>query len=105
MEGRDIGTVVFPESFCKFFVTASVEVRSKRRLDQLVDSGDNSVCLDQVVQDVEKRDASDMNREVAPLKKADDAILVDTSEMDLQSVLNFLKAGAVSRAQECNIVL
>ena len=105
MEGRDIGTVVFPESFCKFFVTASVEVRSQRRLDQLIESGDNSVSLDQVVKDVEKRDASDMNREVAPLKKADDAVLVDTSLMNLQAVLDYLKEGAVLKAQECNISL
>lgn len=105
MEGRDIGTVVFPESFCKFFVTASVEVRSKRRLDQLADLGDSSMSLEQVVKDVEKRDASDMNRKVAPLKKADDALLVDTSEMNLQAVLNYLKEGAISKAHECKIAL
>ncbi|WP_127717674.1 (d)CMP kinase [Halobacteriovorax sp. HLS] len=105
MEGRDIGTVVFPDAFCKFFVTASVEVRSQRRLDQLIEGGDNEMSLDQVMADVKKRDASDMNREVAPLKKASDAILVDTSEMNQAEVLKELEGGIRSKAKEIGINL
>jgi cytidylate kinase len=105
MEGRDIGTVVFPNSFCKFFVTASVEVRSQRRLEQLQLAGDSSVTLDQVMNDVQKRDDSDINREVAPLKKSDDATLVDTSEMELNAVLSTLKAKTLEKAKLHNIEL
>jgi cytidylate kinase len=105
MEGRDIGTVVFPDAFCKFFVTASVEVRSKRRLDQLNEVGGNTVSLEQVMIDVKKRDDSDMNRAVAPLKKADDASLVDTSDMNLTEVLGTLESGIRSKAQEIGINL
>ncbi|MDD0852383.1 (d)CMP kinase [Halobacteriovorax sp. GB3] len=105
MEGRDIGTVVFPNAFCKFFVTASVEVRSKRRLEQLVESGDENVTLSQVMKDVEKRDKSDMSRDVAPLKQASDAKLVDTSSMNIESVLEELKLGALNKAQEVGITI
>lgn len=105
MEGRDIGTVVFPNAFCKFFVTASVEVRSKRRLDQLNEAGESSVSLEQVMNDVKKRDESDMNRAVAPLKKADDASLIDTSDMNLEEVLSTLESGIRTKAQEIGINL
>ncbi|WP_372655509.1 (d)CMP kinase [Halobacteriovorax sp.] len=105
MEGRDIGTVVFPDAFCKFFVTASVEVRSNRRLNQLNEAGDSSLSLDQIMIDVKKRDESDMNREVAPLKMAEDASLVDTSEMELLDVLNSLKESVMTKAKGTGISL
>ena len=105
MEGRDIGTVVFPNAFCKFFVTASTEVRSQRRLDQLKEAGENSVSLEQVMSDVKKRDDSDINRSVAPLKVADDATLVDTSYMELSEVLGTLESGIRTKAQEIGITL
>ncbi|CBW26723.1 cytidylate kinase [Halobacteriovorax marinus SJ] len=105
MEGRDIGTVVFPNAFCKFFVTASVEVRSKRRLNQLNEAGDSDLSLEQIMMDVKKRDESDMNREVAPLKMAEDADLVDTSDMELLDVLNSLKSSVEDRAKGIGITL
>ncbi|ATH08071.1 cytidylate kinase [Halobacteriovorax marinus] len=105
MEGRDIGTVVFPNAFCKFFVTASVEVRSKRRLNQLNEAGDSDLSLEQIMMDVKKRDESDMNREVAPLKMAEDADLVDTSDMELLDVLNSLKRSVEDRAKGIGITL
>lgn len=90
MEGRDIGTVVFPNSFSKFFVTASVDIRAQRRLNQLNESGDVGLTLEQIKADVRKRDETDMNREVAPLKKAEDATLLDTSELGLDDIVNIL---------------
>lgn len=88
MEGRDIGTVVFPDSFCKIYLTADINIRAKRRLDELKAKGDNSLTLLQVEQDVKRRDDEDMNRSVAPLKKADDAILVDTSALTHEEVIH-----------------
>lgn len=90
MEGRDIGTVVFPDSFCKFFITASVDIRADRRLKQLRENGDEQVTLDQIKEDVRKRDETDMNRTFAPLKKADDAMLLDTSDLKMDAVINIL---------------
>ncbi len=90
MEGRDIGTVVFPNSFCKFFITASVEIRAERRLKQLQQGGDHSVTLEQIKDDVRKRDETDMNRVVAPLKKADDAMLLDTTTLDINAIIKIL---------------
>lgn len=98
MEGRDIGTVVFPNSFCKFFITASVDIRAERRLKQLQQSGDNSVTLEQIKDDVRKRDETDMNRVVAPLKKADDAMLLDTTELDINKIINILSNEVKFRA-------
>ncbi len=90
MEGRDIGTVVFPDSFCKFFITASVDIRADRRLKQLRENGDDKVSLEQIKEDVRKRDETDMNRTFAPLKKADDALLLDTSDLKMDAVIGIL---------------
>lgn len=90
MEGRDIGTVVFPDSFSKFFITASVDIRAERRLKQLRENGDDKVTLDQIKEDVRKRDETDMNRAFAPLKKAEDAMLLDTSDLKMDAVINIL---------------
>lgn len=90
MEGRDIGTVVFPDSFCKFFVTASAEVRAKRRLNQLIANGDLSLTLDQVIKDVLKRDETDSNRQFAPLKKAEDAMPLDTTNLAMSDIINIM---------------
>lgn len=90
MEGRDIGTVVFPDSFCKFFITASVDIRADRRLKQLRQNGDEKVTLEQIIEDVRKRDETDTNRAFAPLKKADDAMLLDTSDLNMDAVINIL---------------
>lgn len=105
MEGRDIGTVVFPGAFCKFFITASIEIRAKRRYDQLIQNGGENVDLEQLKKDVEKRDLKDMSRDVAPLKPASDALLIDTSNMPLDEVVGHLKEIAKERAQNLGFAL
>ncbi len=98
MEGRDIGTVVFPDSFCKFFITASVDIRAERRLKQLRENGDTTITLSQIIEDVRLRDETDMNRSVAPLKKAEDALLLDTSNLELKDVIHILSNETKFRA-------
>ncbi len=105
MEGRDIGTVVFPNAFSKFFITASSKVRATRRLNQLRENGDSSLSLEQIIIDVEKRDFTDTNRSVAPLKKADDAILLDTSEMTLADIISWLSREVRFRAGDLGFEL
>lgn len=89
MDGRDIGTVVLPDAKVKIFLTASAEIRAKRRFDELVLKGDN-VSYDDVLRDVKERDFNDMNRPIAPLKPAKDSILVDTSELSLEESIRLL---------------
>lgn len=105
MEGRDIGTVVFPNSFCKFFITASVDIRAERRLKQLQESGDHTVTLEQIKDDVRKRDETDMNRVVAPLKKAEDATLLDTTNLDINGIINILSNEVKFRAAHLGFTL
>ncbi|MBQ6626671.1 MAG: (d)CMP kinase [Ruminococcus sp.] len=83
MDGRDIGTVVLPDAKIKIFLTASAEIRAKRRYDELIEKG-MDVKYDDVLQDVITRDYNDSHREVAPLKPAEDCIYVDTSDLDLE---------------------
>lgn len=83
MDGRDIGTVVLPDAKIKIFLTASAEIRAKRRYDELIEKG-MDVKYDDVLQDVITRDYNDSHREVAPLKPAQDSIYVDTSDLDLE---------------------
>jgi cytidylate kinase len=78
LEGRDIGTVVFPDAEAKFFLTATAEVRARRRFEELVAAG-RSVTLDQTLREVVARDTQDETRAVAPLRRAPDAMLVDSS--------------------------
>lgn len=85
-EGRDIGTVVFPNATYKFFLTADVEERVRRRVEQLVQKG-KSVDPAHVRQEVEARDSADSGRKVAPLKPADDAIILDSTSMNAQQVI------------------
>lgn len=86
MDGRDIGTCVLPNAQTKIYLTASSEVRAKRRYDELAAKGEE--CdLEQIRADIEERDYRDMHREVSPLKQAEDAILVDTSEMTVDEVI------------------
>ena len=83
MDGRDIGTVVLPDAQVKIFLTASVEARAKRRYAELQEKG-SDVTLDEVLEDMKKRDENDSSRDCAPLKEADDAVKVDTSELDFE---------------------
>jgi len=99
LEGRDIGTVVFPDAEAKFFLTASVEVRAERRYQEHLARGD-SIDRELVRQEVVQRDARDTQRPVAPLKQASDAILVDSSNMSIDEVVAFIvtKVHALERA-------
>ncbi len=89
VEGRDIGTAVFPDASCKVFMTASAEIRARRRYDQDVAAG-READFEAVLADVERRDAADSSRAVSPLRPADDATVVDTGEMDIDEVLDQL---------------
>ncbi|MBP7985318.1 MAG: (d)CMP kinase, partial [Bacteroidaceae bacterium] len=82
MDGRDIGTTVFPDAEMKIYVTASPEVRAQRRYDELTAKG-NTCNFDEILNNVKERDYIDMHREVSPLRKADDAILLDNSNMTI----------------------
>lgn len=90
VDGRDIGTVVLPDADFKFFLTASPEVRAKRRYDELTAKG-FSVNFEELKAEIIKRDEQDSMREFAPLKKADDAVLVDSSDMTIEEVLATIK--------------
>ncbi|MDO4497587.1 MAG: (d)CMP kinase, partial [Bacteroidales bacterium] len=83
MDGRDIGTVVFPNAELKIFVTASSRVRAERRLAELRGKGDNTLTLEEVLKNVEERDYIDSHREVSPLRQADDARVLDNSELTI----------------------
>lgn len=83
MDGRDIGTVVFPDAELKIFVTASAEIRAKRRFDELMAKG-QEVSFDEILKNVEERDRIDQTRAVSPLRKADDAIVLDNSNMTVE---------------------
>ena len=85
MDGRDIGTVVLPDSKCKIYLTASTAVRARRRYDELSAKGEK-VDIDKIEADIIERDERDMNREHSPLRQADDAILIDSSGMTIDEV-------------------
>lgn len=91
LEGRDIGTVVFPRAEVKFFLTASAEVRAGRRHAELVAKG-QTVTFEETLADVKVRDARDEGRAIAPLKQASDAILVDSSRMNIEETVAFMLA-------------
>ncbi|MBR3786110.1 MAG: (d)CMP kinase [Firmicutes bacterium] len=86
MDGRDIGTVVFPDAEFKFYVTASAEERARRRYEELIAKGQD-VTFEQVLTDLNTRDHNDSTREITPLRKADDAIEVDTTDMGIEAVV------------------
>lgn len=87
MDGRDIGTHVLPDADVKVYLTASVATRAKRRYDELKEKGDTSASYAEVERDIIERDERDMNREIAPLKQAEDAVQVDSSEMFKEEVV------------------
>ena len=89
MDGRDIGTFVLPNAQVKIYLTASVDTRAKRRYDELVTKGENP-DIDRIREDIKQRDYQDMNREIAPLKQADDAIYLDTSDMSIEQVVAYI---------------
>ena len=90
MDGRDIGTVVLPKADVKIFLTATAEVRAKRRTDELLAKGQTAV-YEVVLKEIQQRDYQDTHREIAPLKMAKDSIKLDTSELDIEGVVAEMK--------------
>lgn len=90
MDGRDIGTTVLPDAQVKIYLTASVTARAQRRCDELTAKGEKA-DIDEIKADIENRDYQDMNREISPLKQAEDAVLLDTSDMDIEEVVEAVK--------------
>ena len=90
MDGRDIGTVVLPRATVKIFLTASAEVRAQRRLDEMLAKGQQG-NFKQVLADIQQRDYQDSHRSIAPLKQAKDAVLLDTSDLDIDGVIAAMK--------------
>lgn len=87
MDGRDIGTCVLPDAQVKIYLTASVETRAKRRYDELVEKGEPADRT-KIAEDIKERDYRDMHREMSPLRQADDAVLVDSSDMSIEQVVS-----------------
>lgn len=90
MDGRDIGTCVLPDAFLKIYLTASPEVRGRRRFLELKEKGENP-DLNEIIENIRKRDQADMTREISPLKKADDAVEIDSSEMTIDEVVKAIE--------------
>ena len=90
MDGRDIGTVVLPKADVKIFLTATPEVRAKRRTDELLAKGQKA-DYEQILKEIQQRDYQDTHREIAPLKMAKDSIKVDTSELDIDGVVDTIR--------------
>lgn len=86
MDGRDIGTYVLPDADLKIFLTASLETRAKRRYEELIEKGNDTIAFSEVLKDIEHRDLSDSSRDFAPLAKADDAVEIDTTAMSVEEV-------------------
>jgi CMP/dCMP kinase len=99
LEGRDIGTVVFPGAQVKFYLTASAEERGRRRYEELKEKGED-VTLQQTIAEVEQRDQQDLNREIAPLRRADDAIEIDTTDLTPGAVLSRMEILVAARERQ-----
>ena len=98
MDGRDIGTIVLPNADLKFFMTADPEVRAWRRLKELKEKGKDTT-YDEVLENVLHRDKLDLERAVAPLKKADDAIVIDNSHLTMEEQFEFMLTTAKKRME------
>lgn len=96
MDGRDIGTCVLPDAQVKIYLTASVETRAKRRYKELVEKGEIA-DLSKIAADIEERDYRDMHREMSPLRQAEDAVLVDSSDMNIDEVVSAIRQIAEER--------
>lgn len=98
LDGRDIGTVVFPQAEKKFYIDADFKERARRRFKELTELGEN-ISLEDVEVDLHNRDTIDSSRKTAPLKKADDAIYVDTTKMTVEEVVNKI----LQEVRKCNV--
>ncbi len=101
MDGRDIGTVVFPEAELKIFMTASADTRAKRRYDELKAKGEKAQFAE-VLKNIQERDYVDSNREDSPLKQAEDAVLIDNSNMDEKEQFAVVKQMALDKIRQVN---
>lgn len=90
MDGRDIGTVVLPNADYKFFITASVEERARRRYKELVEKGEKNISLGQIISEINKRDHIDSNRKISPLIMAEDAYLIDTTDKTIEECVDII---------------
>jgi cytidylate kinase len=90
MDGRDIGTVVFPDADIKIFMTASVDIRAKRRYNELKNNGVN-IDFEEIKRTIIARDIADENRDISPLRRADDAIILDNSRMSVDEQMLWIK--------------
>jgi len=100
MDGRDIGTVVFPNADIKIFMTASVDVRAKRRYDELVAKG-VKVELEEIRKNIIIRDLTDENREISPLRRADDALILDNSRMTVEKQMVWIRQLIEKKLNDC----
>ena len=98
MDGRDIGTVVLPDAQVKVFLTASAEERARRRYRELLEKGED-ISFEEVLRDVQERDYNDSHRAVAPLKQAEDAVLLDTTGITLEESVRRLIQCIKERSQ------
>lgn len=99
MDGRDIGTNILPDADVKIYLTASVETRAKRRYDELCEKG-QTCDLEQIQADIRERDHRDMTRETAPLRQAEDAVLIDSSNMNIEEVTNAILKECAKKQKE-----
>lgn len=90
LDGRDIGTVIFPNALLKCFLTASPEERAQRRFEELKNRGEENFKLETILNDIKERDEQDMNRLIAPLKQANDAILIDTTGKEIEQIVSII---------------
>lgn len=104
LDGRDIGTVVFPDAELKFFLSASAEERGRRRFLELQGKGVQAT-LEETIKDVMQRDKQDMEREIAPLRQADDAILIDSTGKSIEQVVTKMEQFYMLKMQEARLVL
>jgi cytidylate kinase len=100
MDGRDIGTVVFPDADIKIFMTASVDIRAKRRYDELKGKG-MSVDFEEIKNNIIARDIADENRDISPLRRADDAIILDNSRMTVVEQMSWIKQIIENKINVC----
>ena len=97
MDGRDIGTVILPNAKYKFYLTATAEERARRRYSELIEKGEKDISLEEIKEDIIKRDKMDSSREIAPLKKAEDAVLVDTTNIGIEEAVETIVSTIVRR--------
>lgn len=99
LDGRDVGTVICPDAAVKLYVTADVAVRAQRRLDELISRGATDTSAEEVLADMKDRDHRDMNRATAPLKPADDALILDTTYMSIEEAYQQALSAVTAKQQ------